>query len=67
MKCESTSRRLQPGEGPNSGLLCDCTTSPINPFAALLLTLLQPRRGDHQGEHRVAGDRLQEQRGRWPD
>ena len=25
-----------PGEGPSRGLLCDCTTSPINRFAALL-------------------------------
>ena len=34
-----------PGEGPSRGLLCDCTTSPINRFAALDLTLpsLTPR------------------------
>ena len=29
------SRRFQPGEGPSRGLLRDCTTSPINRFAAL--------------------------------
>ena len=29
-KCESTSTRAQPGEGPSRGLLRDCTTSPIN-------------------------------------
>ena len=33
--------RFQPGEGPRRGLLRDCTTSPINRFAALL-TLLPP-------------------------
>ena len=38
VKCESASRRFQPGEGPIRGLLRDCTTSPINRFAALLLT-----------------------------
>ena len=26
-KCESTTRRFQPGEGPGRGLLCDCETS----------------------------------------
>ena len=26
---------FQPGEGPSRGLLRDCTTSPINRFAAL--------------------------------
>ena len=30
------SRRFQPGEGPSRGLLRDCTTSPINWFAALI-------------------------------
>ena len=30
------SSRFQPGEGPCRGLLRDCTTSPINRFAALL-------------------------------
>ena len=35
LKCESTSRRFQPGEGPSRGLLRDCTTSPINRFATL--------------------------------
>ena len=30
------SRRFQPGEGPSRGLLRDCTTSPINRFAALI-------------------------------
>ena len=34
------SRRFQPGEGPSSGLLRDCTTSPINRFAALVPTAL---------------------------
>ena len=29
---------FQPGEGPSRGLLRDCTTSPINRFAALLGT-----------------------------
>ena len=33
-------RRFQPGEGPSRGLLCDCTTLPINRFAALVATLL---------------------------
>ena len=28
---------MQPGEGPSRGLLRDCTTSPINQFAALIL------------------------------
>ena len=28
----------QPGEGPSRGLLRDCTTSPINRFAALVLS-----------------------------
>ena len=37
LKCESASRRFQPGEGPSRGLLRDCTTSPINRFAALVL------------------------------
>ena len=32
----SASRRFQPGEGPSRGLLRDCTTSPINRFAALV-------------------------------
>ena len=36
-KCESASRRFQPGESPSRGLLRDYTTSPINRFAALLL------------------------------
>ena len=36
LKCESASRRFQPGEGPSRGLLRDCTTSPINRFAALI-------------------------------
>ena len=26
LKCESASRRFQPGEGPSRGLLRDCTT-----------------------------------------
>ena len=30
--------RFQPGEGPSRGLLRDCTTSPINRFAALVQT-----------------------------
>ena len=30
------SMRFQPGEGPSRGLLRDCTTSPINRFAALI-------------------------------
>ena len=32
----------QPGEGPSRGLLRDCTTSPINRFAALFDTPLMP-------------------------
>ena len=39
LKCE---RRFQPGEGPSRGLLRDCTTSPINRFAALHLVQPQP-------------------------
>ena len=39
LKCESGSSRFQPGEGPSRGLLRDCTTSPINRFAALAATL----------------------------
>ena len=35
-------RRFQPGEGPSRGLLRDCTTSPINRFAALLKIVIQP-------------------------
>ena len=35
-----SSRRFQPGEGPSRGLLRDCTTSPINRFAALSSRLL---------------------------
>ena len=31
--------RFQPGEGPSRGLLCDCTTSPINRFAARVQTV----------------------------
>ena len=38
LKRESGSSRFQPGEGPSRGLLRDCTTSPINRFAALVLT-----------------------------
>ena len=32
----------QPGEGPSRGLLRDCTTSPINRFAALVVRWLAP-------------------------
>ena len=32
---------FQPGEGPSRGLLRDCTTSPINRFAALLSGLTE--------------------------
>ena len=32
------SSHFQPGEGPGNGLLRDCTTSPINRFAALIKT-----------------------------
>ena len=39
-KCESASRRFQPGEGPSRGLLRDCTISPINRFAALIRSVL---------------------------
>ena len=39
LKCESGSSRFQPGEGPSRGLLRDCTTLPINRFAALVETL----------------------------
>ena len=31
--------RFQPGEGPSRDLLRDCTTSPINRFAALNNTI----------------------------
>ena len=37
LKFESGSSSFQPGEGPSRGLLRDCTTSPINRFAALVL------------------------------
>ena len=37
MKPLAASRRFQPGEGPSRGLLRDCTTSPINRFAALVI------------------------------
>ena len=38
LKSESSSSRFQPGEGPSRGPLRDCTTSPINRFAALIYT-----------------------------
>ena len=37
LKCESASRRFQPEEGPSRGR--DCTSSPINRFAALDATM----------------------------
>ena len=40
--------RFQPGEGPSRGLLRDCTTSPINRFAALVNTL-------HTGDGELGG------------
>ena len=40
MKGESASRRFKSGEGPSRGLLRDCTTSPINRFAALKIKLV---------------------------
>ena len=49
LKCESTSRRFQSGEGARRGLLRDCTTSPINRFAALHITL-----GHSPGLHNTA-------------
>ena len=39
LKCESASRHFQPGEGPSSGLLCDCENIADDSFAALLRTL----------------------------
>ena len=39
LKCESASRRFKLGEGPSRGLLRDCTTSPINRFAALFVSV----------------------------
>ena len=39
VQSRSASRRFQPGEGPSRGLLRDCTTSPINRFAALIISL----------------------------
>ena len=46
--------RFQPGEGPSRGLLRDCTTSPINRFAALITTLSSKSKGfsDDGGEIR---------------
>ena len=38
----SGSSRFQPGEGPSRGLLCDCTTSPIHRFAALIFIVISP-------------------------
>ena len=35
-KCESVSRRFQPGEGPSKGLLCDCEIFADGSFAALI-------------------------------
>ena len=49
LKCESASRRFQPGEGPGRGPLRNCTTSLINRFTALV-----PREG--QVYSLVAGD-----------
>ena len=43
-KCESGSSHFQPGEGPSRGLLCDCTTSPINRYTALIITLFTGQR-----------------------
>ena len=37
LKCESARRGYQPGEGTSRGLLRDCTTLPINRFAALFI------------------------------
>ena len=37
-------QRFQPGEGPSRGLLRDCTTSPINRFAALVCNNGQVKR-----------------------
>ena len=38
MKAVLAISRFQPGEGPGRGLLRDCTTSPINRFASLVVT-----------------------------
>ena len=38
LKCESAFNQ-EKGEGPSRGLLRDCTTSPINRFAALVDTM----------------------------
>ena len=39
----------EPGEGPSSVLFRDCTTSPINRFAALLVTPTLTYGGEHGG------------------
>ena len=36
LKCESASRRFQPGEGPSRGLLRDCENFADGSFAALV-------------------------------
>ena len=52
-KCESTNRCFQPVEGPSRGLLRDCTTSPINRFAALVWDNISPARTNvsHEGNY----------------
>ena len=40
LKCESTSRHFQPGEGPSRGLFRDCDNFTDGSFAALVPTLL---------------------------
>ena len=49
LKCESASRCFQPGEGPSRGLLLDCTTSPINRFAALIVIILCSHHAEEGG------------------
>ena len=48
------SRRFQPGEGPSRGLLRDCTPSPINRFAALILSVSITFLGLMRSEARIS-------------
>ena len=56
-QCESGSSSFQPGEGPSRGLLRDCTTSPMDRFAALI-------QGDPAERHLGSGLRFLRGRGR---
>ena len=66
------SRCFQPGESPSRGLLRDCTTSPINRFAALstysdiLWIRIIFSHGEDEGSRGDAGDQLAPVRGHLP-